>query len=366
MIGTTARRPAGFNPDYTLAPGQTLADLLEDVGMSQTDLAHRLGVSLKHVNQIVNGAASISAGLALGLEKVFGVPAAFWVNRESLYRADLARRVEREALSKAVDWAKRFPVAELKQRKFIPRTAEGADLVTALLEFFGIATPKQWSDPRVAFRKSLIFESDPYALSAWLRVGEVEATTIDCKPYNSDKFLAALQLARRLTRLEPSAWHPQLVEACAEAGVAVVIIDTFTGARANGASRWLTPGKALIQLSLRHRWEDIFWFTFFHEAGHILLHRKKEIFVDAPSQQQVAGSEIALSEREADRFASRTLIPATFDDQLAKMTVADVRRFADQLGVAEAVVIGRLQHEGVLPYSQGNNLRRRLVFMSTG
>jgi HTH-type transcriptional regulator/antitoxin HigA len=365
MIDTTTRRAAGYAPDYAIAPGQTLADLLDELGMSQTDLAHRLGVSLKHVNQVANGAASISSELALGLEKVFGVPATFWINRESLYRADLARREEREVLSKAIEWARRFPISELKRRKFIPRHAEGPDLVLSLLEFLGIAGPKQWSDPRVAFRKSVKFESDPYALSAWLRVGELEAADIECKSYSADKFVTALQLARQLTRLDPSAWHPQLIAACAQAGVAVVIVDTFSGARANGASRWLGPGKAVIQLSLRHKWEDIFWFTFFHEAGHVLLHRKKDVFVDVPGEGQHLSSDAAQNEREADRFATRTLIPSAFETQLASMELAEIRQFADQLGIAPAIVVGRLQHEGKLLYNQGNGLRRRFVFAST-
>src|SRR6266566_420745 len=69
-----------FQPDYISPPGETLADMLEQSGMTQTELAQRLGVSLKHVNQVVKGAASISAELALGLEKVFGVSASFWLN----------------------------------------------------------------------------------------------------------------------------------------------------------------------------------------------------------------------------------------------------------------------------------------------
>ena len=364
MSGMTARRSADFKPDYAIPPGQTLADLLEEVGMSQTELSRRLGVSLKHVNQVVNGAASISPDLALGLEKVFGVSAAFWVNRESMFRAEIAKRREHETLSKAVQWAKHFPVVELKKRGYLLPHLEGADLVSSLLEFFGIASPRQWEAPEVAYRKSVKFESDPYALSAWLRVGELEAGEFDCKPYNGDSFISALQFARGLTSKDPSTWHPELVGACAEAGVALVIVDTFTGARANGASRWLTPAKALIQLSLRHRWEDIFWFTFFHEAGHILMHRKKDLFVDSPGDRRDASADHLVSEHEADRFASRTLIPQSYDSELRELALPKVRPFADRLGIAPAIVVGRLQHEGILQHHEGNMLRRRFVVKS--
>lgn len=359
---TTGERP--FAPDYGVPPGATVADVLEERDMTQTDLAYRLGVSLKHVNQIVNGAASISAELALGLEKVIGISAGFWLNRESLYQADVARRQERKDLGKAETWAKRFPLAELKKRGLVPRDAKGAELVAALLKFLGIASPDRWSDPTVAFRKSLKFESDPYALSAWLRAGELEASEIESDAFDSDKFLSALDEARSLTRLKPHQWQPRLVEVCAAAGVCIVVVDTFSHARANGATRWLSPSKALIQLSLRYRWEDIFWFTFFHEAAHVLFHRKRAVFVEPAARRPAEeGSHESLRfEHEADRFATRTLIPPNYDRLLQRLTLKDVPAFAGQLGIAPAIVVGRLQHDGLLPYSHGNDLRRRFTF----
>src|SRR5660397_7884 len=156
---TSAANCGVFDPDYAVPPGLTLADLLQEQGMSQTDLARRLGVSLKHINQVIRGSASISAELALGLEKVFGTSSAFWLSRESLYQAVLARKQERREFEKAIDWASQFPVTELKKRGLIPGDATGVDLVGQLLRFFGIARPSQWSDPAVAYRKSLKIES---------------------------------------------------------------------------------------------------------------------------------------------------------------------------------------------------------------
>jgi HTH-type transcriptional regulator/antitoxin HigA len=353
-----------FQPDYVSPPGETVADLLQQTGMTQTDLAQRLGVSLKHTNQVVKGAASISAELALGLEKVFGVSADFWLNRESLYRADIARQQETRELGSALEWAKSFPVSELRKRRLISTASKGADLVGDLLRFFGIANPKLWSDPVAAYRKSLQFESDPKALATWLRAGEIEAARIDSEPFDSDRFHGVLNEVRALTRLDPSEWQPQLVRTCAAAGVAVVIIDTFHGARANGATRWLTPTKALIQMSLRHRWEDIFWFTFFHEAGHILLHRKKHIFLEGieASIGQTKEHEWQTWEEEADRFAARILIPPQHDPELRRLTLTDVPEFAERLGIAPGIVVGRLQHQLLMPNHRGNELRHRLAF----
>src|SRR4051794_6608377 len=97
--------------------------------MTQTELAERLGVSLKHVNRVIKGAATISPELGLGLEKVLGSPAAFWMTREAHYQADKARQEELNRLSESVDWAREFPVKELRKRELLPKQGDGPELV---------------------------------------------------------------------------------------------------------------------------------------------------------------------------------------------------------------------------------------------
>jgi HTH-type transcriptional regulator/antitoxin HigA len=351
-----------FLPDWASPPGDTLADLLEERSMTQTELAERLGVSLKHVNRIIKGAASVSAELALGLEKVFGASAGFWMTREAQFQADRARLEQRREFAGALDWAREFPIAELRKRGLLPKQADGAELVEQLLGFLGIAQPSQWRDPQVAYRKSQKFESDAFALTAWLREGELQANEVFCNAYDEDEFLHALQDIRSLTREDPEKWWPALQERCARAGVAVVVVDAYSGAKANGATRWLAPDKALIQLSLRYRWEDIFWFSFFHEAGHVVLHRKKDVFVELKPKDRSADPQELRLEAEADRFASRTLIPVPHDRRLGSLTLDQIAAFAREIGISPAIVVGRLQHDELLPWSQGNHLRKRLKF----
>jgi HTH-type transcriptional regulator / antitoxin HigA len=354
-----------FAPDYLVPPGETILDLLEEHAMTQSDLARRLGVSAKHVNQVVKGSAPISADLALGLEKVLGGSVSFWVTREALYQARVAAQTERVGLEREVGWAEQFPIGELKARDLIPKSAAGAELVAHLLRFLGVASPKQWVDPTVAYRKTRAFDSDPYALAAWLRLGEIEASRNDCAPYDHDRFVDVLEQIRPLTRLQPERWEPEVTQLCASAGVALVIVKPFSRARANGATRWISASKAVIQLSLRYKWEDVFWFSFFHEAGHVVLHRKKQVFVEPPKPKQgleEADAETVRLEQEADRFASRTLIPPRFDRRLSRLTLEEVPAFADQLRIAPAIVVGRMHHDGLLPYNRGHDLRRQFEF----
>lgn len=354
-----------FSPTYVSPPGETIEDLLDDAAMTQADLAKRLGVSTKHLNQVVKGVAPISADLALGLEMVFDVPADFWMTREAIYRTRLAKQRQTVNLEEAAAWANRFPLREMKKRGLIPTGAGQAELTEALLKFLGVAGPDQWSPPAVAYRKSAKLESDSYALSAWLRLGEIEAQkqSGSASPFDAERFRAVLDGARGWTRLPPPEWQPKLAEACATAGVIVVIAEHFKDAKVNGATRWLTPDKALIQLSLRYRWEDVFWFTFFHEAGHVLKHRKKALFIETDRKpERSADPELARAEAEADRFAANTLIPTSRAAELTTLRVTDIPGFAAEIGVSPAIVVGRMHHDRLLPFNRGNHLRERFVF----
>jgi HTH-type transcriptional regulator / antitoxin HigA len=350
-----------FKPDYMVAPGESLADLLEEREMTQAALAERLGVSNKHVNQVVKGSATVSAELALGLEKVFGVAADFWLRMESQYRAHLAREAEAKSLRQWVGWAEKFPLKELRKREYLVKQSSEEGLVSELLSLFGIANVEQWSQPAVSYRKSQKLKSDEYALAAWLRIGELEAQQIECAPFDAERFRDALEKARELTKLDIVESNEKLVELCAECGVAVVIVEHFKEAKVNGATKWLTPHKALIQLSLRYKWEDIFWFTFFHEAGHVLMHRKKLLLVDEDKGPKL-DPKLAALEDEANRFAARTMVPSRFDQRMRAVSVAEIPVLAKQIGVSPAVVVGRLQHDELLNYNEGNHLRRRYEF----
>jgi hypothetical protein len=208
----------------------------------------------------------------------------------------------------------------------------------------------------VAFRKSATFEVNEKALAAWLRMGERKAERMPCAPYDEERFRSALIEARRLTRDVPSSFVSELVELCSAAGVAVVFVPELSGCRANGATRWVSPTRALLQLSLRYKTDDQLWFTFFHEAGHILLHKKRAIFLEG-------NGSVGREEEEANAFAADFLIPQSeFTDfaDLGSPSEVEIREFAAGIGVSPGIVVGRLHHEGLLPYTHHSSLKLKL------
>lgn len=373
MVATTTE----FKPDFISPPGETIQDLLDEKSMSQAELAERMGRPVKTVNEIIKGKAAITPETSLQLERVLGVPASFWLTREQNYRERLARLREAEDLERHVKWMwETFPLKQMCDLGWLEgysrRKDKQIDLLRNLLQFFGTASPREWetiwldASNKASFRKSLRYESRPGAVAAWLRKGEIDAVRIQCESFKTKRFKSALFEIRRLTTTSPDVFVPRTVELCASSGVAFVLTPQVRGARVSGATRWLDPNKALIQLSLRYKTDDQFWFTFFHEAAHLILHGKREVFLEG-----IGDPEQAQQEKEANELAAHLLVPDGDFDEFSlsawhkspatkEYTVSEraVKRFARRLGVAPGIIVGRLQHEKMIPFSHLNGLKR--------
>jgi len=237
-------------------------------------------------------------------------------------------------------------------------------LVKKLLHFFGVATPDEWrsyyAGMEIFFRRTRKEQSDVGAISAWLRLGEIEAEKLDCPKYNKPKFEKAVREIRTLTVLSPKEFEPQMRQLCREAGVVLVLIPSIKRARVSGVARWLNPHKALIQLSLYGKTNDRFWFNFYHEAAHILLHGKENIFLDEWDSGESLASE---PEREADQWARELLIPSEYVRELAQLkSKVDVVNFAERISIHPAIVVGRLQHDCLIPILWMNGLKESFCF----
>jgi addiction module HigA family antidote len=357
--GRTEYRPSSVSP-----PGDTLAALLEDKGLTQAELARRLDRPIKTINEIVKGKAAITPDTAVQLERALGAPADFWLARECAYREWLAREKAREELKRWAGWLRELPVREMSAFGWIKPTDDRVETVSECLKFFGVASVEAWREtyerPLAAFRASTKVKRDRGAVAAWLRRGELDGTAVECAAFDAARFESLLPSIRALTlEADPASFVPRLTEMCREAGVAVVFARAPRGCPASGAARWLNSAKPLIQLSVRYRTNDQLWFTFFHEAAHILRHRKTLVFVDEVGSRP--GDDL---EAEADAFARDVLVPPDFAQALRSLegTRAAVVRFAARVAVAPGIVVGRMQNEGLLPWSHLNDLKAKYVW----
>lgn len=352
---------ANISREMLCPPGDTIQEHLDHIGMQQNELAERMGRPKEKVNDIIKGREPITTQTAYQLENVLGIPASFWLNLESDFRQELYEVEQLEEMEKQKEWAAQFPLRDMKKQGLLPDIRSTAKLVEPLLKFFGMASPKEWEQIymknklSVAFRASLAHTKSPFALSAWLRAGELQMQNESYPPYDAKKFRASLAEAKELAYEMPTGFEGKLREICRQVGVALVYTPNLPKAPISGVARWY-QGRPLIQLSGRHKTDDHFWFSFFHEAGHILLHGKKDIFLEGVSDFKNNDKK----EEEANRFANKWLIS---DRQLNEMigsgiTVEDIPYFSEKFRVSPACIVGRLQHADHFSYSTGTELKR--------
>jgi addiction module HigA family antidote len=357
-----------YRPRIVSLPGATLNDVLAERGMTQAELAQRMGRPKKTINEIVKGKTGITPDTALELERVLTEPSAsFWLSREQQYRESLARQDEDRRLTEydveITQW--HLPLTDMVRRNWIAPTSARAERAREVLSFFGMATPENWKalyiDHQARWRRTPNVSEKHGKIAAWLRQGELLAQKAASSPYDRDRFLAALGSVRErlLTKQKLNDVLPEIERLCAEAGVVVVMVEAFAGAGIKAAARWLSQDKALIQIS--YLWDrlDIFWFNLFHEAAHILFHGKREVFIDDDDH----APDVAVEEAEANRFASDTLIePKALRAFLGPSTIAieDVIRFARSIGVDPCVVVGRLRKEKAVSPGFGADLMVKL------
>ena len=356
----SAKTNGFFLPDYENYPhpGETLLEILNAENMSQADLALRTGLTKKTINQIIKGNAPISVETALLLEKVFKYSANFWLNLETKYATNRARKERSKELSQYIDELIKFPIKELVDYGYILKKKSKIDQLEELLKFFGAASFGQlfsfWETKYVNYRKSLAFESDDIHVFTWLKCGEKQAEKIECKPYNATSFRETLKEIRKLTILPFDSASQKIVDLCREVGVAVAFVPSFKNCKINGAAWWPNKeNKAIMQFSLRGKKADIFWFTFFHECCHILNHGKKSIYRD----NKPGDSEYRFNERlelEADEFSSNLLIPkkdlTEFIELGEYQNEEKLMKFAKKQKISAGIVVGQLMHLGKMSW----------------
>ncbi len=337
--------------------------------MPRDQVAQSMNLSVDEFDDLLTGKSALTASVATQLEATLGASAAFWLRREEQYREQLAE------LTVGVDpetadykaWLKSLPLKQMVDLGWIDGAVDKKAKLRECLEFFGVPNLDAWNRTyggtreAAAFRTTEAYVESAPATAAWLRRGEVLADQIVCEDWNPALFEKQLSRVRELTlRPNPADFIPELQRLCAEAGVAVVLVKAPPGCRASGATFFATPTKAVLLLSVRYLSDDQFWFSFFHEAGHLVLHYDTESLIlettmDGPKSPM---------EEEANQFAAEQLLPSAFHPRMpeAAKSKFGIARLARDAGVSMGIVVGQLQHRGLVKREHFNKLKTRYTW----
>jgi HTH-type transcriptional regulator / antitoxin HigA len=354
------------NFQWASHPGRTIDAICREKGLSVEQLAAGVELSVADVLQLLIGDLAITPAIAKALAKAVGSSERFWLAREEHYKLCRQRLAANLDATEAAQWLKRLPIKDMQSWGGISKVRKGVDLAVDCLRFFGVASIDEWEDLQKSviettqFRTSTKLASDAAAVAAWIRSGELAVADRPVAEWNPALFKERLQAIRLLTTIrDPRVFLPQLQALCAEAGVALAVVRPPAGCRASGATKFLSPTRPLIMFSFRYLRDDAFWFTFFHESGHLLLHGPDRVFIEG---QGLVDDQ---REVEANDFAAEVVIPPSSRKAFDSLSIEAraIIRFAKSIGIAPGLVVGQLQHARRLKWGTAlNKLKRKYTW----
>lgn len=309
----------GWESPVAIHPGGYLEDFLEEFSMSQDELAKRVDLHPKTINEIIKGKANITNHTALKLSKVFPVSDTYWNNLQELYFADLARiedakKVEQEVADYLPAYLETYK--ELAKQGLVEKVNAAKKnyeyIIRALHSYFGadtLAFVEAEFNTGTAFRTYTKKNINPRTVAAWIRAGERKANATKTQPFDEKKLKKAIPTIRSLSTSKQVDYLPELEKVLAECGVVLAYMPYFSKSYAQGAVRWMSKDKVLLMLKSTNQSEDKFWFNLFHELGHIIKHNRinkedrSRMYLDLEDSPE---NEI---EKEANEYAQKTLIP---------------------------------------------------------
>lgn len=352
---------SGFAPDWAVPPGNTIREIMRQRNLSEPQLTELLNKSNSYIAGLLSGEIPITHDDATLLSVILGSTPGFWQRRQERFEHFKESRVKHSFMK----WVEEIPFPDMVRYGWISNVKDRAH---AALEYFGYSDIDHWyrndqSKALLAFRKSDILRENPIAVQAWVRRGEILADSISCKPWNRQSFIDLIYNSRYLTRKKnPEAFLAELVAQCSECGVAITVARAPKGCPVSGAAKFIRPDKGLIILSFRYLTDDQFWFTFYHEAAHLILHDQSSIFVDTSMNDEMYHTDRL--EIEANEFASEVLIPKSFRTRVLNvpLTPKALMRLALEIGISVGILVGQLQHLRRIEFSRLNYLKRRFIW----
>lgn len=356
--------------DLPIPPGEYLQEVVDEMGVTQADLARRMGRPAQAINEIIKGEKAITPETALQLEQVVGVPAHIWTGLETKFQLVKARQQaqaqEEEEANSLKHWLQGLSYPMLAKFAGLAGATKPVEKVREIRGYLGLSSLNNLEGVgalRLAFRQSQMVSVSQLALALWLRRAELMAQATDTADFDRTKLLRCLPDIRAMTTQPPTIFGPVLHDQLAACGVAFFIQNSLPKTGVHGATFWPTLKKAVLVLTIRGAWADIFWFNLFHELGHLVLHGKNRTFLENNSPEP----DVRELELAADAFAADQLIPAidfeAFIGQASgRFSNAAVRTFAESIGIDPGIVVGRLQHQKLVQPQVLNGLRSQYTW----
>ena len=348
-------------PDWVSPPGNTILSIIEERELTIEQFASQIGQSATTAQRILDGSQVIDSLVARQLTRALGASENFWLAREHDFRASVATPEDINVTSLDT-LLEKLPMSDMQKFGWIKKRRSKEDQIAECFSFFDVSTLAQWQGKyenafqQAAFRRSIAHSSCEIATTAWLRQGEIETQYDQVSDWSPEALADQIPHFKRLTWFKsPLLFLPSLKDLMAEAGVKFAIVRAPKGCTASGAVRILSDGTPHVQLSFRYLSDDQFWFSLFHEVAHLLLHYEKMPILEQPEALEDE------CEMEANDYAARIIVPIQHYEEFLSLGGSrfPIISFAKKVGVAPGLIVGQMQHQGIIRYNQMQRLKRR-------
>lgn len=335
-----------YNDKIAFHPGYYLKEIIDESGLTQEDFARRLGTTPKNLSILVRGEQSLSIDIATKLSRMLGTTIAYWLNLQQAYDEKKAEFLSEEELKKEREVFKLIDYTYFRDNFGLPDLPRKVDeQIKHVREFLSVSslTVLQERNFAVSFRSYTeeLSRSNIVNANVMVQIAINRALRMDTSKYNRKKFEKAVDFALTQTK-NHEGFLREVKNAFGKAGVALVVLPNLKSSGINGATKKVN-GKVMIMVNDRRHYADTFWFTLFHEIGHVL---NGDLGITFKNE----------TEDEADLYAQRRLIPEDayieFKNQKQSFTEDDIRSFANAIDQDPGIVYGRLQIDGKLPYTE--------------
>ena len=343
-------------------PGYYIEEIVDESGLSQQDFAKKLDTTPKNLSKLINGQQSLSVDMAVKLSRMLGTSLEYWLNLQNAYDSALV-----EFNSEACVEQEKKVLRTLRYGYFqkyfglpdLPRqTLSQVDEVRKFLKISSLNVLKS-PDLSVSFRSSCneMDEDTICRANALVQIAVNSLSGVDAPKYDRGLFKGAVEFALSQTT-NHDGFLPLVREALLKAGVVLVVLPNLPGSKVNGATKKI-GSCILLMVNDRRHFADTFWFSLFHEMGHILNDDFGVSFEHGDDEKEVV----------ADKFAADSLIPANDYARFVsagRFEALDVVRFAEEIDRDPGIVVGRLENDGHVRHGDRrlSHLRHRYEIVS--
>ena len=335
-----------YNDTIAFHPGYYIKEIVDESGLTQEDFAKRLDTTPKNLSLLIRGEQSLSIDIAMKLSRMIGTSVNYWLNLQNSYDALIAQFKSDEELAEEQKVFKHFDYKYFRENYGLPDLARKKnEQIKCVREFLNVATLSVFTkrDMAVSFRSSSedITEGSTVKANTMVQIATNKALKMDAPKYNKKKFEEAVKYALTLTRNHEE-FYPLIRKAFLEAGVIFVILPNISGSRTNGATKKVGDN-IMLMVNDRRLYADSFWFTLFHEIGHI-VHGDYGISFEKETGEK---------EEAANKYAEDSLIPPEkYQEFLGgnRFDLQAIRTFANQIERDPGIVLGRLQNDEIIGF----------------